>query len=1160
MADVTLNLKYNDNGASVAVNSLVSQLSKLETQQWRINISGANAQQLQQLEQAAKRFEETTIRLTRVQTENGVRSVRSFAASFTDLENALKRVNAEINSQKQNLIKAFSTRDFSGIENITKSLDELALRKEYVESKLNAIILKPAIQEFRSLGEEIEHTVKNAINYSDFIDSITKDLNSKFSNMRKSGGFSPFVVDQEYREQRRIAELEEIKQLRELDELALSIGRTFGEIPQKYVDEWADASEIIKSELAKLAEDQKEVPKEVADAWVENDQKMLRAMKQGQSQFWSGVQRTATATITLIRDTWNSVKNVMEAPLNLTGVSQFASLLESLEGSIVLSKISSNFTTGLSESVTRFDILRSYPAVLENIGYSADEANASLDRMYESVLGLPTAFEDIVDVAQYFTLMLGDLNKATDLAIAANNAFVASGANSQQISSGMRQLQYLIEGTKLRSTQWYSLIRSMPLALREVGDALGYADFPSFTAALKEGSVATEDLIDQLIEVGLHSETLGGIIDVMKGRVEASLTNVGNAAKRLGNTILDTLDKTLQKTGGKGIAENIKSVSGIIDHIAEVAAQWISTHGDQIQALIDKFMSIDWASVIPNFFQGLVNFASNALDNVGNYITEIGGLITTAKQFFNDIENSRTIAVLGSFGTGLKDILGIFGGASQIYAGYKLASGNVLPAAAGGAVAGGSTLGTVAGYAAILTGLIAGGDLAYNIGKYGWKEGVKRSIATPYASAIVPEYLYKLEEDDAKKREQILKKRAVELPGVEFDELNRFQTSVLQLYSEMQDAQKLYDEALSEYMSRLDAVDVRRQRIEALIEELKAETDSWEYLDSDYFEKIYGEGGFLSQQVSKASGWLYRNTTEDFINVQKEFAELLPEVNDSIISAIEELATPEERSKALEAWANVLNNLDPTDADSIAKLKTMQTEGGESIVSTLLLPQYEADEVLSTNKDKIKELRLKTLEAIGEPLDDEEEAIIKEIENDSAVAKAGQAYEKAANEMSEKYMPGIRNGLYQFSNDVVRAIQEMIDGINNRQFRIVPDVIYRNPQIEPPREGVYSASGGFMFAPRGTDTIPAMLTPGEFVQRRAAVEHFGREFMNRINQLDLNGALRSLRIAVPYATGGIVKNDSRSYRDNHAVVNQTFNHSSGNFGLRRANRFVRALG
>ena len=43
----------------------------------------------------------------------------------------------------------------------------------------------------------------------------------------------------------------------------------------------------------------------------------------------------------------------------------------------------------------------------------------------------------------------------------------------------------------------------------------------------------------------------------------------------------------------------------------------------------------------------------------------------------------------------------------------------------------------------------------------------------------------------------------------------------------------------------------------------------------------------------------------------------------------------------------------------------------------------------------------------------------------------------------------------------------------------------------------YFANGGF--TPKGTDTVPAMLTPGEFVVRKSAVDQYGQDFLNDIN-------------------------------------------------------------
>lgn len=63
----------------------------------------------------------------------------------------------------------------------------------------------------------------------------------------------------------------------------------------------------------------------------------------------------------------------------------------------------------------------------------------------------------------------------------------------------------------------------------------------------------------------------------------------------------------------------------------------------------------------------------------------------------------------------------------------------------------------------------------------------------------------------------------------------------------------------------------------------------------------------------------------------------------------------------------------------------------------------------------------------------------------------------------------------------------------------------------------YLASGGMpAFNPRGTDTVPAMLTPGEFVMRKAAVQAIGIPRLEAMNRGGVQG----------FANGGMVGSDA----------------------------------
>ena len=47
---------------------------------------------------------------------------------------------------------------------------------------------------------------------------------------------------------------------------------------------------------------------------------------------------------------------------------------------------------------------------------------------------------------------------------------------------------------------------------------------------------------------------------------------------------------------------------------------------------------------------------------------------------------------------------------------------------------------------------------------------------------------------------------------------------------------------------------------------------------------------------------------------------------------------------------------------------------------------------------------------------------------------------------------------------------------------------------------VYAAGGASIFKPRGTDTVPAMLTPGEFVIKKSAVDEIGVDTLSALNR------------------------------------------------------------
>lgn len=91
---------------------------------------------------------------------------------------------------------------------------------------------------------------------------------------------------------------------------------------------------------------------------------------------------------------------------------------------------------------------------------------------------------------------------------------------------------------------------------------------------------------------------------------------------------------------------------------------------------------------------------------------------------------------------------------------------------------------------------------------------------------------------------------------------------------------------------------------------------------------------------------------------------------------------------------------------------------------------------------------------------------------------------------------------------------------------------------------------GINWQPKGTDTVPTMLTPGEYVLRKKAVDSLDTNFLNNLNRFGVN-ALQSV------AKSTIINN---VYNTNNAQISQNIDNKSqylnGMFGLDKLMRYV----
>lgn len=222
----------------------------------------------------------------------------------------------------------------------------------------------------------------------------------------------------------------------------------------------------------------------------------------------------------------------------------------------------------LGGAIQRFDTLESYPRVMKAMGHSTEDVTRSTKKLANGIEGLPTTLNEVVGTAQRLTSITGDINKSTDLTLALNNAFLASGSSSADASRGLQQFSQMLSAGKVDMQSWKTLQETMPYALQKTAESFGFAGQSAqndFYTALKEGRITFDQFSSKLVEL---NGGVGGFAELAKSNSKGIQTSFGNlknaVVKGVANTI-KALDDLTKAATGKTIAENFDALKVIIN-------------------------------------------------------------------------------------------------------------------------------------------------------------------------------------------------------------------------------------------------------------------------------------------------------------------------------------------------------------------------------------------------------------------------------------------------------------------------------------------------------------------------------------------------------------------------------------------------------------------
>ncbi|OFN02637.1 hypothetical protein HMPREF2626_01625 [Aerococcus sp. HMSC062A02] len=331
----------------------------------------------------------------------------------------------------------------------------------------------------------------------------------------------------------------------------------------------------------------------------------------------------------------------------------------------------SAISNSMDSAINRFDTMNQFPKVMSNLGYSTDESKAAIDRLSQGIDGLPTRLDDVTGNAQQMISTLGDMDVGVDTTLALNDAFLASGASSEDASRGLQQYTQMLSTGKVDLESWRTLMETMPTALQQVAEAFGFTGKTAkndLFNALQDGTITMEEMNQKFIELDTSA---GGFrdqaLDASQG-IQTSFENMKNATAKGIASVIEAIDTGLQDAGLGSIADNFDKVKGVISDTFATIAQHVPTVISAIQSVIEKLRSI-WDALGPlqplikivigaflgtRVVTGVLGSVTNGINGVTKGLEAVGGLKGAFKAITGVPQLASQVGSLkGAFG-GLK--------------------------------------------------------------------------------------------------------------------------------------------------------------------------------------------------------------------------------------------------------------------------------------------------------------------------------------------------------------------------------------------------------------------------------------------------------------------------------------------------------------------------
>ena len=338
-----------------------------------------------------------------------------------------------------------------------------------------------------------------------------------------------------------------------------------------------------------------------------------------------------------------AIENAFDGPSKSTGQKAGQSIGSGLSGgfaakvgavagiaSTVFSKVASVVTGSLNSAISRADQMNNFPKVMKNLGYSSEDAAASIKKISSALDGLPTTSSAMTGMVQQLAPLTSNLDQATNIALAFNNAMLAGGASTMEQENALTQYTQMLSAGKVDMQAWRSIQAAMPGQLNQVAEAMLGAGKNSndLYEAMKNGSISFDDFNKKVME--LNQNGFGKYASFAQQAKDAT-QGIGTAMENVQNRVAKAVQKVIEAVGVENIAGAINGISSQFGKIGDAAAGmvtgvkgWFGKAAQAAQPLVSIWQS-DFGQ-LGVYLKGLASNAQAFGGSLLDVVTNGGGL------------------------------------------------------------------------------------------------------------------------------------------------------------------------------------------------------------------------------------------------------------------------------------------------------------------------------------------------------------------------------------------------------------------------------------------------------------------------------------------------------------------------------------------------------